>query len=156
MIAMLRIARLQTIEIGRELDQPVFVPRRLGDIGDDLVGRQIGIDREIRLADDALVRAGGGERLAVQNIAALGDFDADERCRQQSGKKNGQNPRAFEHGNMVVHSGGSRRYGCPAAHAGATLGAWQPTWPMSTALSLISANGSTRLSPFWGGSGEGR
>src|ERR1022692_1122864 len=49
---------------------------------------------------------------------------------------------------MVVHSGGSRRYGCPASHAGATLGAWQPTWPMSTALSSISANGSTRLERF--------
>jgi hypothetical protein len=100
MIAVLGIARLQTIEIGRELHQPVLIARRPGDVGDDFVGRQIGIDREISFADDALIRSGRGESLAVQNIAALGNFDTDERRRQQSGNANGKNPSAFDHNSV--------------------------------------------------------
>jgi hypothetical protein len=106
MIAMLRISRLQTIEIGREPHQPVLVARRLGDIGDDLVGRQIRVDREISLADDPLVRAGGAESHAVHDIAPLGNLDAQQSRRQQSRNANRQNPSAFEHEVMVFQNGG--------------------------------------------------
>jgi len=79
-------------KIGRKLHQPVLVARRFRDIRDDFVGRQTGIDCEISLAGDQLVRPCRSESLAVLHVAALGNLDAQQSRRQQCGKNDGQNP----------------------------------------------------------------
>ena len=50
--------RLEHVEIRREFDQSLLVPRAVIDVGNDAVRREPGIDSEVNLAGDLCVRPG--------------------------------------------------------------------------------------------------
>ncbi len=82
-VAPRRIARLQHVDVRREFDQAFFAARGFVDIDDDLVGGIGGIDREISFADEAFVRPDFAERLAIEHVGTLGEFDAQQCGRGQ-------------------------------------------------------------------------
>ena len=64
-VAGLHVERLQQLEIGRELHQPLRVPRCLADIDDGSLRLAGGVYREARPAGDPLVGASCSEGLAL-------------------------------------------------------------------------------------------
>ena len=55
-VALARIDRLQHVEVGGDFDQALRVSRRELQIDDDVVGGKVGIEGEVDLADEFLVR----------------------------------------------------------------------------------------------------
>ena len=66
-VAAVRIDRFQQVEIGARLDLASRVARRQPQIDDVVIARQLGIEAEVDLADQLLVRPRRAERAAVEN-----------------------------------------------------------------------------------------
>ena len=80
-VAARRIDRLQQIEVRREFDQTLRILRRQLQIDDAAVLRQGRIEREVHLAGELFVRAGGAERLAVEDDLAPIDLQPRDASR---------------------------------------------------------------------------
>ena len=80
-------------EVGRELDLPGRVPRRLVDIRDDGVALVGGIDQEVQLPGELLVRAGLPEGASSRDVAARGNLDARDLGVDEAGKQSRQQRR---------------------------------------------------------------
>ena len=72
-----RIGRLQDAEIGRELDQPVAIARRLVQIDDSGLRRCVRIDGKPRPPDKPLVSPGALEFMSVGEGGPLVNVDGD-------------------------------------------------------------------------------
>ena len=104
--------RLDHVEVGRELDLARRVSRRLVEIGHDAVRRQRRIHGEEDLSRQLLVRTGGAEGLAADEIAARLHIDADDLGERRRGGDQEQQDRACEGGEHVNLSVGSCSLRC--------------------------------------------
>jgi hypothetical protein len=76
-VALLRVLGTDGNEVGRKLDLSVLQIHRLAQINNAVVVRIGDCQRKIDAASNALVGACVTESLAVENIAARSDFDAN-------------------------------------------------------------------------------
>ena len=70
------IAGAEEIEVGGELDLALSVARSEGEVADEAIGGESGIDGEGDGAGDAFVGAGGAEGAALLDIGAAADVNA--------------------------------------------------------------------------------
>src|SRR5262249_28756819 len=96
---------------GGELDAPGVIARALVEIADNLVGGELGIDSEVRLADDALVGARVAKGLAAENVRTLGDLDTRDRRGESGREDRGEQEGSLQHGCYLI-TALTADYGC--------------------------------------------
>ena len=84
------VFRLEGDEVGGEFDFAILQVRGIAEIDDAPVVRVGHWDREVNVPGDSLVCSRVPERLAIQNVDAGSDVDANHPCveRQNHQKKN--------------------------------------------------------------------
>ena len=75
-----RIARSQNHEIGSHLDLSSSVPRRLVEIGDDLIAPVGRVDYEVQCAGNPFVGSDRSKRTPTSDVALRCDLDARDLC----------------------------------------------------------------------------